>query len=1127
MLARLVEDPRGQALTTALTDRVFRSRDPRQIVAQLKLLCDRFGLPAYMPLVARAQLAAARLFGSALPAMTGAGVLAKVREQARSVLLPGEPSAFAAFVAQRHGEGVRVNVNQLGEALLGEAEAQRRVQKYVALASAGTVDALSVKVSSMGSQLNLLAFDDTAATLAGRLAQIYRASLTPPPAKRPIIVLDMEAYNDLALTFAVMKRALSEPGMHRVRAGLVLQAYLPDSHGLLQELCTFAAARVAQGGDTLRLRLVKGANLAHERVESEKLGLPLPMFASKREVDASFKRLLELALPHVQAGSLQLGVASHNLFDLAYTLLLRAESGVSTGLGIEMLEGMANATVRALRALDVEVLVYAPVCSDDAMSTGIAYLVRRLDENTSPENFLRNSFGMRPGDASFLAERERFRAALDLMDTLDVTPRRGRARAQKNDIATFHGEADSDFTLPERRAHVRQALWDAEKQVPVTLTSHVAGKPCATRELRAGRDPSRPGSVPYHVALANTDDVGRALACAADDTSGWSTLPPARRCALLYQVAQRLRDARGRLIAAMVMDAGKRITEADVEVSEAIDFAEYYRFSYSQWLGESELRLAPRGSVLVTPPWNFPLAIAAGGVFAALVTGNRVILKPAMETAFVGWLLADLIWQAGIPKEALQLLLCDDERGSKLIEDRRIDSVILTGATDTARLFQRLRPGLHLLAETGGKNAYVVSAMSDRELAIRDVVQSAFGHAGQKCSACSLLILQAEVYDDPHFMETLKDAVESLKVGSAWDERSFVTPLIQPAAGPLLRALDELAPGESWLVQPKQDPHNPALLSPGVKLGVQAGSFMHMTELFGPVLAVLRADSVQHAMQLANATGYGLTAGLASLDEREQNQFCDELRMGNLYVNRTITGAVVQRQPFGGHGKSGFGPGAKAGGPNYVLQLCRVHSTSNVAPLRAMQLRAAVAQQLRAFQALLPPQQAQRLADQITRYAAVQAAHFAKQHDSAQILGQDNVFRYRPAPDVVLRVEQDADPFDVALSCLAAQLVDCALSISVDPAFLGLGPIAELGSSVHAETLHDLERRLPTLARVRLLGTRSDALDQFSSRSGAHIADAAVLSSGRVELLHYLQEQSISRDYHRYGNLGARAQERR
>jgi RHH-type transcriptional regulator, proline utilization regulon repressor / proline dehydrogenase / delta 1-pyrroline-5-carboxylate dehydrogenase len=452
-----------------------------------------------------------------------------------------------------------------------------------------------------------------------------------------------------------------------------------------------------------------------------------------------------------------------------------------------------------------------------------------------------------------------------------------------------------------------------------------------------------------------------------------------------------------------------------------------------------------------------------------------------------------------------------------------VSSVILTGATDTARLFQRMRPGLHLLAETGGKNGYVVTALSDRELAIRDVVHSAFGHAGQKCSAASLLVLEAEVHDDPAFMATLKDAVESLPVGPAWDPRSFVTPLIHPPEGALKRALSTLEPGESWLVEPRIDADNPRLVSPGVKIGVTPGSFTHQSELFGPVLAVMRARNLEHAIELVNATGFGLTAGLASLDEREQARFTAQIRAGNVYVNRTITGAVVQRQPFGGLGKSGFGPGAKAGGPNYVLQLCHAKA-KGTPPVDLNALDVPSRQHLEVLCAALGPAEASELCARASDYARADADHFSRDHDPQKVLGQDNVFRYRPTDNVVLRVQRDARLLDVASSCLAAEIAGTRLAISIDPAFTGPADATLWGHPVQVETTAQLVERLKGAVRLRVLGARTAELERASELHGAHLADEPVLAIGRLELLHYLREQSISVDYHRYGNLGIRGQ---
>ena len=363
------------------------------------------------------------------------------------------------------------------------------------------------------------------------------------------------------------------------------------------------------------------------------------------------------------------------------------------------------------------------------------------------------------------------------------------------------------------------------------------------------------------------------------------------------------------------------MAESDPEVSEAIDFCRFYADSAAYFHNLPGVSASGRGVVVVVSPWNFPLAIPCGGVAAGLAAGNNVILKPASDTVLIAYELCQCFWQAGVPKSALQFAPCSGGTvGARLVAHDAVDAVILTGGTSTAVEMLRNKPTMHLLAETGGKNATVVTALSDRDQAIKNVLHSAFSHSGQKCSATSLLILESEVYHDPSFRAALCDAVESLQVGSAWDLPTKIGPLIRPPSGALESGLKELETGEEWAVMPRLHVSgNPHLVSPGVKWGVQANSFTHCTELFGPVLGVMEARDLDDAINLVNATGYGLTSGLESLDDREQELWSSRIRAGNLYINRSTTGAIVLRQPFGGMGKSSVGPGIKAGGPNYVV----------------------------------------------------------------------------------------------------------------------------------------------------------------------------------------------------------------
>lgn len=484
------------------------------------------------------------------------------------------------------------------------------------------------------------------------------------------------------------------------------------------------------------------------------------------------------------------------------------------------------------------------------------------------------------------------------------------------------------------------------------------------------------------------------------------------------------------------------------------------------------------GVVVITPPWNFPFAIPCSGVLAALMAGNAVILKPAPETQMLGWLLATLLWEAGVPREVLQFVTCDDgETGKSLICDPRTSAVVLTGAYETAQKFLSWRPSLKLFAETSGKNSLIISAAADRDLAVKDLGRSAFGHAGQKCSAASLAILEAEVYDDPAFLRQLRDAASSLHVGPATEAMNVVTPLIREAGDSLQRALTTLEPGESWLLEPVQSLTDPCLWSPGIKLGVKPNSWFHQTECFGPVLGLMRAADLAEAVQMQNGIPYGLTAGIHSLDEREIAEWREKAEAGNLYINRPITGAIVQRQPFGGWKRSSIGPGAKAGGPNYV-QLFRSFAGEGPIDLAAMQ----------------------------RNYDEAWANHFALSHDPAALKCERNEFRYRPCRGVVLRLKAPDSAMEGAARYLAHR---CGVPLEI--------------SFSTSESDAEFIQRLPVLAKkaefLRTVDVHSDEVLRAAYDAGMNWIQAPISRNGRLELTRWMREQSVSETRHRYGNL--------
>ena len=1151
-LARLMEDPRGKELTIALTDQCFRSRRPERIADQLHYLLERYGAPRFMEWWERIGLTLGALMGQYLPSLVVPPIVARLRHETGALILPAEDEDLRRYLAERRAAGIRLNLNQLGEAILGEAEAARRLDAYRALLARDDVEYISVKVSSVSSQIDLTAFPHTVEVVKERLRALYRQVLRhryhhPDGRVTPKFVnLDMEEYRDLDLTVTAFREVLDEPEFLALPAGIVLQAYLPESHRVQRALVAWATARCDRGGAPIKLRVVKGANLAMERIEADLHGWPQAPYPTKREVDANFKRMIEYGCRREHAAAVHLGIASHNLFDVAYALILREAAGVEAWTEFEMLEGMANHQARAVQARAGGLLLYAPVVRAEDFHSAIAYLVRRLDENTAPDNFLRHVFGLEPGSPEWTLERERFLAAFDLPDLPDA-PRRTGVRSCNTtfsdggnersgggrtgnvviqDLTPFGNEPDTDWALAGNRAWIERVRADWQERPPETVPLQIAGDLVAGLPTREGRDRSRPSRVAYRHALADRAQVGCALDAARVAQAAWAARSAAERRGLIDGAAAVLARRRGDLVGAMIVDGAKTAIEADPEVSEAIDFARYYARAIGAGDQVDGGRMEPLGVVLVAPPWNFPLSIPAGGVLAALAAGNAVLLKPAPEAVLVGWHLANALWETGIPRPLLQFVPCsDDDVGRALVTDARIDAVILTGSVETARRFLQWRPDLPLFAETSGKNAMIVTALADRDQAIRDLVRSAFGHGGQKCSAASLAICEAEVYDDPVFRRQLIDAARSLAVGSAWDPASRVTPLTQPPGQALTRALTTLDDGEAWLLEPRRLDGEAPLWSPGIKLGVRRGSFFHRTECFGPVLGLMRAADLDEAIDLANDQPFGLTSGLQSLDDREVARWLDRIEAGNLYVNRSTTGAIVGRQPFGGWKASSVGPGAKAGGPNYVLQLG--HWRQLAPPFERAPLSPEVAALLERGLAALPDEESRAmLRASAASYAAAWRDHFGREHEPIRLLGERNVFRYRACRRIVVRADVATPPGWLALAQVLLAARTCGVPVEISVAGGEIDPWAGGGGDATAaiETEAGLAARLasrgePGAERLRALTPLASATRAAAHAAGVTVLDAPVLGAGRLELRAYLREQAVSRVVHRYGTV--------
>ncbi len=1160
-MTRLLNNPADKILLTKIIDQSFRPHDPERVANQIANLLEEYGVPGFFGDVEKLLIQMFVGVGKHFPSFAVPKMIEQMRSSSSRAIIPGEEKELRAHLHRRRKQNIRMNINHLGEAVLGEGEAATRMESYLRDMKDPDIEYISIKISTLYSQISSLDFDQTVATLSKRLSKIYRAAkenyfIRNDGSKvAKFVNLDMEEYRDLEITLQLFITTLDQKEFHNLSAGIVLQAYLPDSYPLQKKLTKWARQRIQNGGAPIKLRIVKGANMEMEKLESALFNWPLAPYNNKLEVDANYKRMVHYGMQNENIQAVNLGIASHNLFELAYAATLAKANKVTDYFYFEMLEGMADHVRRALQETSGDVLLYAPVAGKEEFINAIAYLIRRLDENTAKENFLRYAPGLQVDSPEWNMLEKSFSASCETMEQAGI----GANRTQDRNTETFEpsissyyqksfrNEADTDWSLAANRKwaeNIRNTWLRSATDTPMHVPIVIDGKDIFDdRDILEAMDPSQNDQkiCVARFALANAEDVNIAVQTASKDPDGWRGKTARERHKALAGVAMELRKKRGDFLGAAAAETGKIFTEADVEVSEAVDFAEFYPWSVQQYDKIENINTKGKGVGLVISPWNFPVAIPCGGLIATLAAGNTVIFKPSSDAVLTAWQLCKCFWDAGISKKTLQFLPCSGrEVGPGLTSHPEIDFIILTGGTDTGLSILKQTPGVYLAAETGGKNATIVTDMADRDQAIKNVIASAFGNCGQKCSATSLLILEKNVYEDPHFRRQLVDASKSLHVGSVWDFSNKLGTLIKSPTGDLQCGLNELKNNEEWALKPEIVDGNSQIWSPGIKYGVEPDSYDHMTEFFGPVLGVMCAIDLNHAIELVNQTGYGLTSGIESLDKREQLQWQDTVFAGNLYINRGTTGAVTLRQPFGGMGKSALGPGIKAGSPDYVSQFMEFeeHAKPHIGVIKKEcdLLRLAneweVMQRWGTFEG--HGEDIAKTVSAIKSYLYQMEQKFGKNEDYFHLRGQDNILRYLTITNILIRIHADDSLFDTLARIAAARAVGCDFVVSL-PSGLNNDVTHFLENQYGKALLKDkpvihgsdkqLVANLHTIGRIRYANPDRvpDEIFQAAAENGFFIARSPVYMEGRLELLNYFRQQSICNNYHRYGNLGDRS----
>ena len=1150
MMLKMLKNPVNKIFLIELLDQSFRSNDADRVADQLEHIFDKYKSIDFFSQFEQVLIWLFRDVGIYVSSISIPLFIQYLRNDISSIVIKGEDPVLSKHMKARKKEGTRVNINVIGEIVLSEQEADKRVQKYIKLLQNPDVDYLSIKISNLFSQLIPHAHSYNVEKLSAQIEKVYSAALNNKYTDEDgvehhkFVNLDMEEYRDIETTIDVFKNVLEYDQFKNLHAGIVIQTYLPDAMIHIKDLYEWTKNRVDNGGAPIKIRIVKGANQEMELTEGSLRGWPSVTYNSKAETDANFKIAMDFLLSPEVAPYIHTGVASHNLFDHALAALLAKERNVEKYVTAEMLEGMSEAAYEILKTSGLNVILYAPTATKETFTNAIAYLVRRFDENTAEQNFLRHSFGLEVDSPAWDTLIKSYDDAIELMSTVYQKPyrtqdRNTESKNQTVDINNYHfeNEPDTDFVLPANRkwAEKIRDKWQNISEIGGFNAYPVVGGKIVQRDEHIDvldKSQYHEKKLVGHYVQATPDDMKIAIATAKEDPDGWRKLTIEQRQQVLMDVANEMRVARSELIGVAAAEVGKVFTETDVEVSEAIDFANFYPYSVARISALTGVETQGKGVGLVISPWNFPIAIPVGGIAASLAAGNTVILKPAADSILCGYRLCQCFWDAGVSKNTLQFVPgSGSDVGKHMIPSNDIDFTIFTGGEDTAYNIIKSRPDISLSAETGGKDATIVTSLADRDQAIKNAVISAFHNSGQKCSATSLLVLEKEVFDDIGIKQTIKEAVESLQTGSVWDFKNRIGSLVNLPSGKLKKALSHLDEGEEWLVEPNfADNENPYMLKPSVRWGTKAKDFCHMNELFGPVLSVMCAKDLDDAIDIVNSTGYGLTSGIETLDKREQDYWREKILAGNLYINRITTGAIVTRQPFGGMRKSAIGSGKKAGGFNYVSQFMDIKSkktnfyescsTQFIDQMRTLLTRDTVFND-----------ECERALRHICHFSHWYEAEFLKEHDYAHIRGESNTIRYLPVESVLLRVEENDELVEVITTIMAIKMIGANLHISIPEKSTKAELLwleSKQNSFIGKDDLFSRDNEdefvmlIPDAQRIRFLhpeNVTKNIYDKIAHRA-IYIASEPFVSHGRLELMHYFVEQSISNSYHRYGNLG-------
>ncbi len=875
--------------------------------------------------------------GRLAPSLMVKNIKKQIRQVAQMFITGSTKEEALKVVAKNWKKDIAFSMDILGEVTLSEQEAEDYFNQYFQLMdylaqaekswpeksilqqdAFGPIPSvnISVKASSLFSQIKTEAWEYSKKQLKNKLRPLFQKAI-----KDFIFInLDMEQYHHKDLFLEIFKELIMEKELkHYPHFGIVVQAYLKDSFKDLQELTQFAENR----GSPITIRLVKGAYWDSEVLIAKQKNWPIPVWTKKEETDANFERCIKWLFENHSKTKIAIG--SHNIRSIACALAWH-ELYPKAQLEFQTLYGMGEGLAQSLAEKNYCVRLY---CTVGELIPGMSYLVRRLLENSANQSFILNSLTKNKAPEELLAPPK---AILE----------QNKSFTYKSEDK-FKNHPHLDFSQKENRDNFDKALKGWKKKFPVEVPILLKGKTAKSPQIFKRENPSQTDQIISRSFFTQKEQAEQAVQYTSSYFEQWRRSPTQKRISSLRKLAQLMQKQEFELASLQVFEVGKTWGEAQADVAEAIDFCNYYALSYERLIKEQKTdeisgeesfsHFEAIGPTAVIAPWNFPLAILTGMVTAPLVCGNTVLIKPAEQSPLTAFQMAKMLLESGFPKQSFAFLPGNGEDiGEYLVQHPQVSIISFTGSFEvgaqiikkTSYISKDQKDIKKCIVEMGGKNAIVIDSSADLDEAVSGVLSSAFGFQGQKCSACSCVIVLEDVYEN--FIQRFLPAVDSLIIGPPEDSKTSIGPLVDESAFNRIKKFKAGEKSHKLFEGSFNETEKAWFCPPIVYLTDQKDSALMQEEFFAPVLAVFKVKDLDSAIDQVNSTRFGLTTAIYSRHPEHIKKFKSLTEAGNVYINRNCTGALVKRHPFGGRKMSGLG--SKAGGPEYLKQFLHTKITT-------------------------------------------------------------------------------------------------------------------------------------------------------------------------------------------------------